>query len=444
MEISNYSYFLCLSFRSRRGAFKRTGSVDCFGVPVTRDPFRNRSQTISTAKYRISSYRRSSSTQSDPGRRLSKTFSIQILENDKNEDDRKSLQNDSVFDEQQEIKRDIKKIRKSQKEDELLKSKHPRFGQADYPTVISDNVLAHNDPFSWEPLQSQVAGHGLDAEMKTNNVPGVMITTEGQILKPVQQSMGLSERPDRGLTEVAFYSHIMKSDDPIDSKIRNCIPKFSGIEQFESNTNGSQEISNFLILEDITGGFELPVVMDIKIGHNCYGPDASPEKRARKDKELWPTQVPCGFKISGILSHSLKPEDEGNLNQDGKVYSKKNFGEKLTPDTIWKVTEAFYDSEPYENVAIVNEIFVRKLKEILEVFEIQNHYHIFGSSILFTYDANAVRKFRNGKLSATNLEDFVQLKLIDFANVYESAGETDANFVSGLRNLVSLFENFAR
>ena len=55
-----------------------------------------------------------------------------------------------------------------------------------------------------------------------------------------------------------------------------------------------------------------------------------------------------------------------------------------------------------------------------------------------------MRKFRNGKLSATDLEDFVQLKLIDFANVYESAGETDANFVSGLRNLVSLFENFAR
>ena len=87
----NFKVFIfVLYFRSRRVALKRTGSIDCFGVPVSRNPFRNRSQTISTAKYKISSYRRSSSTQSDPGRRLSKTFSIQILENDNKEDDRKS------------------------------------------------------------------------------------------------------------------------------------------------------------------------------------------------------------------------------------------------------------------------------------------------------------------------------------------------------------------
>ena len=85
--------------------------------------------------------------------------------------------------------------------------------------------------------------------------------------------------------------------------------------------------------------------MDIKIGHKVYGPDASLEKRTRADTHLWPTQKPCGFKISGILAHSLRSEDEGILNVGGRVYSKKSFGQKLTPDTIWKVPEAFYDSE---------------------------------------------------------------------------------------------------
>ena len=412
---------------------------------MSRDPFRNRSQTISSAKYTISSYRRSVSNQSDPGRRLSKTFSIQILENDQDENDRKSLPNDDIFDEHQELKREKKKlIRASQKEDELLKAKYPRFGLEEYSTIINDNLLAHNDPFSWEPLQSQVAGHGLNSDMKTNDVPGVMITTEGQILKPVQESRGLSERTNRGLTEVAFYSHIMKSEDPIDAKIRNCIPQFIGIEQFESNVDGTRAISNFLILEDITGGFELPAVMDIKIGHKVYGPDASLEKRTRADTHLWPTQKPCGFKISGILAHSLRSEDEGILNVGGMVYSKKSFGQKLTPDTIWKVPEAFYDSEYSGKIEIVNNIFVPKLKTILEVFEMQNRYHIFGSSLLFTYDANAVRKFQNGKLSSKELEHYVQLKLIDFANVYDAAGEKDENFVSGLRNLICLFESFSK
>ena len=439
-----FSLLISLIFRSKRGAFKRSGSIDCFGVPVTRDPFRNRSQSITTAKYEISSYRRSVSNHSDPGRRLSKTFSIQILQTDQEEDDHKLLSNDNVFDEQQEIKREEKKLRKSQKEDELLKSKHPRFGLSVYSTIINDNLLAHNDPFSWEPLQSQVAGHGVNSEMKTNDVPGVMITSEGQILKPVQESRGLSERTNRGLTEVAFYSHIMKSDDPIDMKIRNCIPKFMGIEQFESTVDGDEAISNFLILEDITGGFELPAVMDIKLGHKVYGPDASPEKIARNDSSLWPTQIPCGFKISGILSHSLKPENEGILNEDGKVYSKKSFGQSLTPDKVWQVPEAFYDSKDSGKVEIVNNIYLQKLKEILRVFEVQSKYHIIGSSLLFTYDANAVRKFRNGSLSANELEKFVQLKLIDFANVYEAAGEKDENFLSGLRNLISVFEEFSK
>ena len=140
----------------------------------------------------------------------------------------------------------------------------------------------------------------------------------------------------------------------------------------------------------------------------------------------------------------MKSEDEGVLNVDGKVYSKKSFGQKLTPDTIWKVPEAFYDSEYSGKIEIVNNIFVQKLRKILKVFEMQNRYHIFGSSLLFTYDANAVRKFQNGKLSSKELEDFVQLKLIDFANVYEAAGEKDENFVSGLKNLIVLFENFSK
>ena len=46
--------------------------------------------------------------------------------------------------------------------------------------------------------------------------------------------------------------------------------------------------------------------------------------------------------------------------------------------------------------------------------------------------------------SANELEKFVQLKLIDFANVYEAAGEKDENFLSGLRNLISVFEEFSK
>ena len=404
------------------------------GVQVSRDPFRYRSQTLSAAKYTIASYRRSCSNQSDPGRLLHRTFSIHILQKDDEDEpdieDFLVAKKDNVFDETDEI---------TESDDAILKLKPPRFGIANYETIISNNMLAQNDPFSWEPLQSQVAGHGIDTEGKASTVPGVLITSEGQILKPVQESRGVQ----RGLTEVAFYSHIMQSKDLKDLEIKKWVPKFFGIEQFESDADGILTVSNFLVLEDITAGFELPVVMDIKIGKIVYGPDASPEKKARANNHSWPTRDPLGFKVSGLLAHSLKPEDEDQLNQDGNVYSKKSFGQKLTPETVSKVPETFYNFEFDEKIQTVNDMFVKKLKSILKVFEDQSQYHIYGSSLLFTYDANAVRKFRKGKLSIHEFEPFLNIKLIDFANVYESDGEKDENFTRGLRNVISIFENFS-
>ena len=368
----------------------------------------------------------------DIRRSLIKQFSIHILENEHEEEDRSYKENslDVNFDERDEIK---------EKNYDLSSLTHQRFGLEDYSTIINNNLLAHDDPFSWEPLQSQVAGHGLNSEMKTNDVPGVMITSEGQILKPVQESRGVQ----RGLTEVAFYSNVTKSNDLIDSEIRTCVPKFFGIEQFESCVDGHPTISNFLVLEDITGGFELAAVMDIKIGKQVYGPDATPEKIARANKTGWETKDAFGFKVSGVLAHSLKSEDEDVLDVDGKVYSKKSFGQKLTQDTVWKAPEAFYDSEYSGKIEIINDIFIKKLNNILKIFENQTRYHIYGSSLLFTYDANAVRKYRNGKLSSEDLEQYIHLKLIDFANVYNADGEKDLNFVSGLKNVISLFQTFS-
>ena len=140
-------------------------------------------------------------------------------------------------------------------------------------------MIADNNPFSLAQLGSQVAGHGLDEDMRLNNVPSILITSEGQILKPVQLPQG---KQPRGLTEVAFYSHITHSSDNTDKKIRECIPHFFGIEQFESD-NGDNSMRNFLVLEDITEGYKLPAVMDVKIGRKIYGPDASKEKKAKSD-----------------------------------------------------------------------------------------------------------------------------------------------------------------
>ena len=426
--------------RSERSQHK--DSVDMFGVNIGRRSI-NRAVSICSNTSTVQVFRKHPSEHSfgrntdDSDKNvsaniLSRTFSIHILEKNIDEDEEVFVTTSGTP--------TYKTTPVAPVEEALADPNHPRFGRANYSTTISSNLIADNNPFSWAQLGSQVAGHGLDEDMRLNNVPSILITSEGQILKPVQMPQG--QQP-RGLTEVAFYSHITHSNDNTDKKIRECIPRFFGIEQFESDVEWDNNIRNFLVLEDITQGYKLPAVMDVKIGRKNYGPDASKEKRARCDRKNLGTRPPLGYSVSGILSHSLKPEDEGKNDMAGRQYSKNGFGKKLTTDTVWKVPEAFYDLLNSGKVEIVNDVFLRKLEQMLKVFEAQSRYHIYGSSLLLAYDADAVRKFRNGKLHADALEQFINVKLIDFANVYESNGEKDDNFLDGFKNFLALLKSFS-
>ena len=58
------------------------------------------------------------------------------------------------------------------------------------------------------------------------------------------------------------------------------------------------------------------------------------------------------------------------------------------------------------------------------------------------YDADAIKRFKKGEMGKKELEKYVNVKLIDFAHVFPSQGERDDNFLRGLDNLLSLFEDF--
>jgi hypothetical protein len=77
----------------------------------------------------------------------------------------------------------------------------------------------------------------------------------------------------------------------------------------------------------------------------------------------------------------------------------------------------------------------------VETFEKQRKYKIYASSILITYDAKAVKKFLDGKLSSKKLGKSVSVRLIDFAHVFPAHGERDDNFLFGLENVLELFKN---
>merc|ERR1712080_391613 len=109
----------------------------------------------------------------------------------------------------------------------------------------------------------------------------------------------------------------------------------------------------------------------------------------------------------------------------------KEFGKTLVKENVRNVVKNFLNTEENDDevVSIIAGCFLSQLKQILA---------LFGSSLLFIYDADAIEKFKHSKDSEA-LEEAVKLKMIDFAHVFLEE-EIDENYIFGLENLVKLFD----
>jgi hypothetical protein len=169
-----------------------------------------------------------------------------------------------------------------------------------------------------------------------------------------------------------------------------------------------------------------------QVGAKTYGPDASAEKAAKQDASYAGTKKPFGFSVLGMSVY------HGAAKEQFRVLS-KDYGKGLNKDNIEDFIKVYFDSENETvNTNQILEIFTMKLKEIQAMYSNQRVYHIYGSSLLFVYDAAALL---NEQASREDLENAVNVKMIDFAHVHPANGEPDDNYNTGLRNLIDLMEN---
>lgn len=282
-------------------------------------------------------------------------------------------------------------------------------------------------PLALMPLTTQIAGHGSEGDGQR----AIFKREDGKLLKPIQA-------PPKGQREADFYTSINKSTDKVDISLKKHIPEFYGIETV-GFTNGITVTEDFLVLKDITEGFALPNIMDIKIGSRTWDPDASATKRAQEDSKYVGTKGPFGFSVLGMIVHSLNTQHK-EATGTAHVYD-KSFGKCLKTEDVGQVTEMFFDVQRSGGpVKALVDVVVKKIREILDAFAAQRKYKIYASSLLLAYDAKTVRQFVSGSCGAKQLQSAVNIKLIDFAHVFPADGERDDNFVSGLENLLSLFE----
>ena len=289
-----------------------------------------------------------------------------------------------------------------------------------------------NYPLTLMPLATQIAGHGSEGDGQR----AILKREDGRLLKPIQ-------KPPKGHREAGFYLGINQSTaDEVDQVIRAHIPRFFGIESV-GFTNGVHVTEQFLVLEDITDGFIHPNIIDVKIGSQTWGPDASEGKIAQEKSKYLGTKIPFGFSILGMLVHAFdQPNNYNNNSQKNptsvvKKYD-KSFGKELKQDQTQQVAEFFFNHEQEPPVELI-EIAVEKISVILKVFENQKKYKFYSSSLLMAYDAQAVMKFKAKIINLDDLKNAVNVRVIDFAHVFEANNERDENFITGLTNFLELF-----
>jgi len=256
----------------------------------------------------------------------------------------------------------------------------------------------------------QVAGHG-----SWDKSQAILTNKDGYILKPIQSG-------PRGEREVQFYQTVNSSEEAEVTQFLPFIPAFYG--------SCTKKDGKFMMIENATIRMTKPCIMDIKIGAKTYGPDATAEKAAKQDASYAGTKKPFGFSVLGMSVYM--GENKGEF----KVLNKE-YGKGLNKDNIEDFIKTFFDrgNETAATKALM-EVFVEKLKGIQAMYSKQRVFHIFGSSILFVYDAAALL----GAGVRGDLERAVVVKMIDFAHVHPAHGEADANYNTGLRNLIEVME----
>ncbi|KAF8375868.1 ipmk-1 [Pristionchus pacificus] len=263
-------------------------------------------------------------------------------------------------------------------------------------------------PSGFEWFADQIAGH----------LPSIVKRQIGIVKRPGSTVIHKPcQKGSRGEREVNAYHTILRNDEGDentrrDTKIlRNFVPRFHGVEIME--VDGEEH--EFLVLDDITINYRLPVILDIKMGLVTYDPLASEEKRI-SEVTKYPPQSTLGFRISGYRMHT----PEGVLTRD------KEWGKSFDEKNVHLALGEYLSAKPLREVVPQ---FVQKLQEISSWFEVQRLLHFYSSSLLLIYEADS------------SLPPSIDIKLIDFSHTYPSEGKPDSNYIPGLTKLLEIFES---
>ncbi|XP_010273383.1 PREDICTED: inositol polyphosphate multikinase beta-like [Nelumbo nucifera] len=260
----------------------------------------------------------------------------------------------------------------------------------------------------------QVAGHkALDGQL------GPLVDGSGRFYKPFQKD-------ERGVQEVAFYT-TFSSNTKILDHIRRFFPIFYGTQLVEASDGSG--LCPHIVLQDLISNRIHLSIMDIKIGSRTWYPQASEDyfqKCIKKDRET--TTVPLGFRISGLQAY--ESEESGFWKPNRKHVLDFTMNDVRSALRKFVSSNPSSDAEPdcsYASIVYGGSTgILAQLLELKAWFEDQTVFHFYSCSVLMLYEKQAVLEGRSD----------AEVKLVDFAHVFDGEGVIDHNFLGGLCSLI--------
>ncbi|UKK00996.2 histone deacetylase [Theileria orientalis] len=169
-------------------------------------------------------------------------------------------------------------------------------------------------------------------------------------------------------------------------------------------------------------GMKVPCVMDLKMGTRLYGDDCT-DPCERTMKEIKASGRSCkthGFHISGIFKWDTVGKT-GEYVPQQVVYNARSDAELL------EMFRLYFSAAQNDNQrrAIINE-FTEKVENLKVIFQNQTNLALYGSSLLFVFDATAKSHRDN-------------VFIIDLSHVSYNVGSIDRGYLLGLTSIARLF-----